>query len=52
MELDREKVRQRIDRQEGKIKSNDETSNEPSGVVKVGCAARTLAGHQNSIYLF
>jgi len=52
MELDREKVRQRIDREEGKIKSNDETSNEPSGVVKVGCAARTLAGHQNSIYLF
>ena len=35
MELNREKVRQRIDRQEGKIKSNDETSNEPSGGVKV-----------------
>ena len=35
MELDREKVRQRIDRQEGKIKSNDETSNESSGGVKV-----------------
>jgi len=40
MELNREKVRQRIDREEGKIKSNDETSNESSGGVKVGCAAQ------------
>ena len=53
MELNRGKERQRDrTREEGKIKSNDETSNESSGGVKVGCAARTLAGHQNSIYLF
>ena len=42
MELDREKVRQRIDREEGKIKSNGKTSNESSGGVKIGCAAQFI----------